>query len=257
MNWMTECAVVIPCLNEARKIAEVVSAVRRIVPTVLVVDDGSQDDTGGLAKEAGAKVLRHEPARGKGAALRTGWEHARKLGFNWALTMDGDGQHSAKDVTKFFEAAKRTGAELVVGNRMGDPKGMPRVRRWVNRFMSERISTLAGVSLPDSQCGFRLMKLETLETLEMWSWLKVEATHFEIESDVLVAFARLGRGVEFVPIEVIYKSEQSKIHPVRDTVRWVRWWWKVRGILWEQPTVDGQHRMPNIQHSTSKEFPWV
>jgi glycosyltransferase involved in cell wall biosynthesis len=223
MNWATQCAAVIPCLNEARNIAEVVTAVRCLVPTVFVIDDGSQDDTGAFAKKAGAEVLRHETSRGKGAALQTGWEHARSRGFKWALTMDGDGQHSAKDVMKFFEAAEWTGAELVVGNRMGNPIGMPQARRWANRFMSARISAMAGVSLPDSQCGFRLMNLET------WSRLKVEAAHFEIESDVLLAFARHGCGIQFVPIEVIYKSEQSKIHPVRDTVRWARWWWKVRG----------------------------
>ena len=222
MNWTTRCAAVIPCLNEARNIAEVVTSVRRLAPNVFVIDDGSQDDTGALAKKAGAEVLRHEVPRGKGAALQTGWEYAQRRGFRWALTMDGDGQHAANDVTKFFEAAERTGTELVVGNRMGNPKGMPRVRRWVNRFMSERISALAGMSLPDSQCGFRLMNLET------WSRLPVEAAHFEIESDVLLAFARQGCGIEFVPIEVIYKSEQSKIHPVRDTVRWIRWWRRAR-----------------------------
>jgi len=196
--------------------------VRRLVPTVFVIDDGSEDDTGAIAKNAGAEVLRHEIPRGKGIALQAGWAHAQKRGFEWALTMDGDGQHSAEDVTKFFEAVERTGAELVVGNRMGNPKGMPRVRRWVNRFMSDRISALAAVSLADSQCGFRLMNLET------WARQPVDAAHFEIESEVLLAFARHGCGIEFVPIEVIYKSEQSKIHPGRDTVRWIRWWQRAR-----------------------------
>jgi len=214
---------VIPCLNEAEHIGEVVRSARRLVPTVLVIDDGSTDSTCAVAKNAGAEVLRHKVSRGKGIALQGGWAHARKLGFEWALTMDGDGQHSARDVRSFFDAAERTGAELVVGNRMGHPKGMPRVRRWVNRFMSERISALAGVPLPDSQCGFRLMNLET------WASQPVDAAHFEIESEVLLAFARRGCGIEFVPIEVIYKSEQSKIHPVRDTVRWIQWWWRVRG----------------------------
>jgi glycosyltransferase involved in cell wall biosynthesis len=243
MKWTTHCAAVIPCLNEARNIAEVVSSVRGFVQTVVVIDDGSRDDTGALATKAGAEVLRHEVPRGKGAALQTGWEHARKHGFKWALTLDGDGQHSAKDVVKFFEAAERTGAELIVGNRMGNPEGMPRVRRWVNRFMSERISALGGVSLPDSQCGFRLMNLET------WSRLQVEAAHFEIESDVLLAFARQECRVEFVPVEVIYKSEQSKIHPVRDTVRWVRWWWRVRvGGRWEHPTSNIEQPTSNVSY---------
>jgi glycosyltransferase involved in cell wall biosynthesis len=223
MNWTTQCAAVIPCLNEAANIVEVVTSARRMVPKVFVIDDGSRDQTSDLAKMAGAEVLRHESPRGKGAALHTGWEHAKNRGFRWALTMDGDGQHSARDIAKFFQSAERSGAKLVVGNRMNHPEGMPWLRRLVNRWMSERISTLAGVPLPDSQCGFRLMNLET------WARLPVRATHFEIESDALLAFAAHGCGIGFVPIEVIYKSEQSKIHPLRDTVRWLRWWWAQSG----------------------------
>src|SRR6185312_10854542 len=118
--------------------------------------------------------------------------------------------------------AEHTGAKLVVGNRMGNPKGMPLVRQLVNRWMSKRISALAGTPLPDSQCGFRLINLPA------WNRLAVEAAHFEIESDVLLAFARSEYAIEFVPIQVIYKSERSKIHPVRDTMRWFHWWRRVR-----------------------------
>jgi len=225
MNWKTRCAAVIPCLNEGARIAEVVLTVRRFVPTVFVIDDGSQDDTGAAAKTAGAEVLRHEISRGKGAALGTGWRHASQRGFSWVLTLDGDGQHAAEDIPGFLAAAQRKGVELIVGNRMEKPEGMPRLRRFVNHWMSARISRLAGVSLPDSQCGFRLMNLET------WATLPVSAAHFEIESDVLLAFASQRRPIEFVPIQVIYKNEQSKIHPVRDTVRWFRWWWRAQGRL--------------------------
>src|SRR6185437_15528744 len=225
MNWTTDCAVVIPCLDEAPRIEQVVRAVRCQVPNILVVDDGSRDDTGAVASRAGAEVLQHNQPRGKGAALQTAWKHAHKRGFKWALTMDGDGQHSPADVRKFFDAADRTGAELVAGNRMEQPIGMPRVRRWVNRWMSKRISALAGMPLPDSQCGFRLMNLKT------WATLAPAATHFEIESDVLLAFASRGCLIEFVPIQVIYRTEQSKIHPLRDTLRWFRWWWQARQRL--------------------------
>ena len=246
MNWSNRCAAVIPCLNEAQAIGQVVKSARRFAPTVFVIDDGSRDDTGAIAASAGAEVIRNVVPEGKGCALQAGWRYAMKRGFDWALTMDGDGQHAANDVPKFFEVAERTGAKLVVGNRMNDPKGMPAVRRWVNRWMSRKISALAGVSLPDSQCGFRLMHLKT------WKQLPVEASHFEIESDVLLAFARADCAIEFAPIEVIYKSEQSKIHPVRDTVRWARWWWKVRGLdevseraqagaVWKHPTSNIEH----------------
>lgn len=222
VNWSTRCAAVIPCLNEAPTIAELVSAVGQHIPSVLVIDDGSSDDTSTLAKGKGAEVFRHETSHGKGAALQTGWERARRKGFEWVLTLDGDGQHWAGDIPAFLDAAERSGAELIVGNRMDNPAGMPWLRRNVNRWMSKRISKLAGLQLPDSQCGFRLMKLNA------WSKLSLTATRFEIESDVLLAFAARGFSIEFVPIQVIYKSERSKIHPVRDTIRWFRWWRQAR-----------------------------
>src|SRR5207237_2877765 len=96
------------------------------------------------------------------------------------------------------------------------------------RWMSERISALVRMPLPDSQCGFRLMDLET------WSALSVDATHFEIESDVLLAFAAHGCAIEFVPIQVIYKTERSKIHPLRDTIRWFRWLRQARRYMLDE-----------------------
>src|ERR1051325_11423405 len=105
MNWAMQCAVVIPCLNESATIADVTASVRKHLPTVFVIDDGSRDNKGALAKSAGAVVLRHDAPRGKGAALQTGWRHAREHGFAWALTMDGDGQHSPDDVPAFLNCA--------------------------------------------------------------------------------------------------------------------------------------------------------
>jgi glycosyltransferase involved in cell wall biosynthesis len=218
MDWRAECAAVIPCLNEAAAVGPLVQEIRRRVPTVLVVDDGSSDATGSAAQAGGAEVLRHESTRGKGAALRTGWRCALDRGFRWALTMDGDGQHSPEDIPAFFQCAERTSATLIVGNRTAQASAMPWVRRRVNRWMSQRLSAAAGRPLPDSQCGFRLMKLSA------WAGLAITTTHFEIESEVLLAFVRAGLEVEFVPVRVIYKGEQSKIHPVRDAARWVRWW---------------------------------
>lgn len=222
MNWPVRCAAVVPCLNEALAVSDVVRGVRKYLPTVLVIDDGSQDGTGALARDNGAHVLRHNAPQGKGAALQSGWKYLRAQGFEWALTMDGDGQHSPEEVPAFLDCAARTGARLVVGNRMENPSGMPWLRRAVNRWMSRRISKIAGLPLPDSQCGFRLMNLET------WSQLPVSATGFEIESDVLLAFAAYGASIQFIPIRVIYKTEQSKIHPVHDTIRWFRWWSRAR-----------------------------
>jgi glycosyltransferase involved in cell wall biosynthesis len=222
MDWRAQCAAVIPCLNEAATIGPLVQEVRRELSTVVVVDDGSNDETDAIAQKAGATVLSNDFPNGKGAALQRGWRHAHKLGFSWALTLDGDGQHSPEDMHSFFECAEHTGAVLVVGNRMPEAAQMPWVRRVVNRWMTHRICTLSGRALPDTQCGFRLLNLD------VWAKLLIASQHFEIESEVLMAFIRGGFVVEFVPVRAIYKDEHSKIHPWRDTIRWLRWWRRLR-----------------------------
>jgi glycosyltransferase involved in cell wall biosynthesis len=187
-----------------------------------VVDDGSIDATAKVARAAGAEVIRQATPMGKGTALAAGLTRARDEGFAWALTLDGDGQHAPSDIPKFFRAAEAGKAALIVGNRMPAAHSMPTVRRWVNQWMSRRLSRLAGRELPDSQCGFRLIRLD------VWNRLNLHTRHFEIESEMLLGFIRAGHEVVFVPVEVIYKSERSKIHPVRDTFRWFQWFRSAR-----------------------------
>jgi len=217
MNWNRECAAVIPCFNEAARIGKAASAVQKHLPKVIVVDDGSTDATSELARCAGAEIVRLPINTGKGAALRAGWKRAHESGFKWVLQLDGDGQHASDDIPGLFECAERTGSTLVVGNRMNHSAGMPWLRRHVNRWMSGRISKMTGVRLPDSQCGFRLAHMETLMSLPF------HANRFEIESAMLVAFLAAGEKVEFVPIQTIYENSASKIDPLADSWRWLRW----------------------------------
>lgn len=217
IDWKRQCAAVIPCFNEAANISAVVTEVRRRLAAVIVVDDGSTDATVENAGAAGAEIIRLQKNSGKGAALRAGWKFALELDFNWILMLDGDGQHAAEDIPKFFDGVEKTNAALVVGNRMENSAAMPWLRRKVNQIMSRRISRLTGAQLPDSQCGFRLAHLETLLSLP------IAATRFEIESEMLVAFLTAGRKIEFVPIQTIYKNAASKIRPLPDTWRWLRW----------------------------------
>lgn len=218
MDWNKDCAALIPSFNEAATIGDVVRAVRGHLATVFVVDDGSTDGTASNAAAAGAEVVRHAANRGKGAALRVGFQHLRDRGFQWALLLDGDGQHAAEDIPKFFHCAEATGASLVIGNRMNNARQMPRLRRLVNRWMTRRLSRRAGVRLADSQCGFRLVKLAAVADD------RLKTNHFEIESEMLLAVIAAGVKVEFVPVQVIYRTNVSKIHPVLDTWRWLRWW---------------------------------
>lgn len=222
MSRQQNCVAVIPCHNEAVGIGALVAEVQRYVTNVCVVDDGSTDGTAQAARNAGATVVAHPERRGKGRSLLDGWSAARNAGYEWAITLDGDGQHAPGNIPAFFQRADQTGAVMVIGNRMKNPKGMPRLRRWVNAWLSWRISRLVDVHLPDTQCGFRLVHLPTLADLP------VEADHFEIESETVFQFTVRHLPVEFVPIDVIYATETSKIRPLGDTVRWLRWYSKAR-----------------------------
>ena len=210
------CCAVIPCRDEAAFIGDVVDAVRRHLPNVVVIDDGSRDETAAVATAAGATVLRHGTSQGKGAALASGWTWAQTRDCIWVLMLDGDGQHAAEDIPAFLEAAGD--AKLVLGNRMAQATAMPWLRRAANHWLSARISGLAGVPIPDSQCGFRLAHLPTLLALAPRS------RHFEIESELCVRFARAGQRIVSVPVQVRYAGERSKISPLRDYARWCRWY---------------------------------
>ncbi|MBN8247829.1 MAG: glycosyltransferase family 2 protein [Verrucomicrobia bacterium] len=214
------CGVVIPCHNEASSIASVVCGIRSFIPWVLVVDDGSTDATGILATRAGARLLSRSRRGGKGQALRQGWTAARDAGFEWVLMLDGDGQHAPEEAPRLLAAASLR-RPLIIGNRL-PATAMPWLRRSVNSWMSRRLSRVADRPLPDSQCGYRLAHLPTLLDLD------IGARHFEIESEMCLAFARAGLAVEFVPITARYGTERSKIRPILDSWRWCRWYLSTR-----------------------------
>jgi len=218
VDWPAECCAVIPCFNEAATIARLVSAVRCYLPAVMVVDDGSSDQTSAEAHTGGAQVLGLAGNQGKGAALRAGLQWAFGQHFSWALALDGDGQHRPEDIPVLLNCAEMTGADLVIGNRLMTPQQMPRLRRVVNRWMSRRLSALCGQPLADSQCGFRLLRLAR------WTELTWETDRFEVESEIVVRFARAGFKVEFAPVQTLYHAGGSNIDPLVDSWRWFRWW---------------------------------
>ncbi|MBW0001664.1 MAG: glycosyltransferase family 2 protein [Verrucomicrobia bacterium] len=207
---------IIPAYREEAFIGAVVQGLRKQVGPVVVVDDGSPDGTASAAERAGALVLRHERNRGKGAAIQTGLNFLAGTGVERFFLLDGDGQHDPGDIRLFFDAADRTGADLIVGNRMNDLSGMPLIRRWTNQFMSWQISSVCGQKLPDSQCGYRLVRRELIPLLMRCS------TGFDFETETLLLACREGHRVCFVPIRTIYRDETSKIRPVRDTIRYFK-----------------------------------
>lgn len=207
-------AVLIPCFNEARTIGLLVAAVRERIASVWVIDDGSSDGTGAKAVEAGAVVLRHETNLGKGASLREGLTALLAAGFEWAITMDGDNQHDPADIPKLLGKE----ADLVIGNRMPDAEKMSLTRRFVNQWTSKQISRRVGFEIPDSQSGFRLIRLAALPKIIF------REDRFAFESEMIVGFARAGYKIDFVPIQSLPANRDSRINPIMDTVRWFRWW---------------------------------
>lgn len=213
---------VIPAYQAGQTIRPLVQALRDLRLPVLVVDDASSDPTAAEARRAGAEVKVRSSNGGKGAALREGLEEAGGRGFGWVLTMDADGQHLASEIPRFLQARERTGADLIVGDRMQNPKGMP-VDRWLtNRFMSWLISRLTGQEIPDTQCGFRLVSAKILRQVEL------ESQRFEIESELVVKAAWAGFRVASVPVTSVYRRHISFIRPIRDTFRFLLFLWRVR-----------------------------
>lgn len=208
--------VIIPTYNEAESIAQLVEKIRQQDLEVLVVDDGSSDNTSQVAKDSQAKVLRNTKNMGKGASLIRAFKYIRDQDFDALITMDGDGQHAPEDIPSFIRAATNSDSGIFIGNRMFQTKDMPWVRLLTNRFMSWIISVVARQKIPDSQCGFRLIKKEVLKKISL------ETSKYEIESEIIIKGARCGFKIESVTIGTIYNNRKSRINPFIDTVRFLR-----------------------------------
>lgn len=230
---------VIPCFNEAPAIGQLVSELRQHLNLIVVVDDGSTDETAFKAEQAGSIVLRHVRNRGKGAALQTGLSRLHNLGCEWAATLDGDGQHDPTELAALIQCAEQTGAPLVIGNRMGNADAMPWLRRHVNGWMSNKLSQFAGRRLPDTQSGFRIIHIQT------WADLHFNAQRFEVESEMLMGFIAANHSVEFVPIRAIPATRKSRIHPLIDTLRWWKWWRSMKKL-------NSERQPKRLRHETSR-----
>ncbi len=209
--------IVIPAHNEATAIGPLVKSVRALGYDVIVIDDGSVDGTGERAQSEGALVLKSGQKSGKGKALRLGFEQALKGDYTAVIAMDGDGQHAPSDIHLFVACFQNTGAQVVNGNRMHDPQGMPPLRLATNAFMSWIISLVCRQRIKDTQCGFRLMAVEVLRKIQL------ECSDFEIETELLVKASRAGFMIASVDIQSIYRDEISKIRPLHDTARFIRY----------------------------------
>jgi glycosyltransferase involved in cell wall biosynthesis len=207
--------VIIPAYNEAAGIADIVARTRFHAPVVVVVDDGSTDDTGHLAEQQGAVVIRHPRNLGKGASLISGFAYAREHGHELVITLDADGQHDPADVPRFVDTYRRTNIPVLIGNRMWNPGSMSLVRRAINRAMTRLLCRLMNGYLPDSQCGFRLYRTDILP------FAQTDSQRFAMESEILLQVAWRGFRFDSVRITSHYHGQRSRIHPLVDAARFL------------------------------------
>jgi glycosyltransferase involved in cell wall biosynthesis len=213
MNW----CVVIPTYNNEKTLEKVVQDVLSVTGDVIIVNDGSTDSTSRiLEKFRNIRVVSYARNEGKGYALKKGFELAMKEGFEYAITIDSDGQHYAKDIAAFVEKSQNQPDTLIVGSRQLPREKMRQGSSFANRFSNFWFKFIAGITLPDTQSGFRLYPLSKLKDIHFYT------RKYEFELEVLVRSAWRGIPVISIPISVYYPSREERIshyRPVKDFLR--------------------------------------
>ena len=195
---------VIPCYNEETTIGSIVLKTKRYVDEVLVIDDGSVDDTSKIAKEAGATVISHKTNKGKSAVVKTGFKHALKKDFDYIVTLDGDGQHNPDEIPLILNNLINNGGniDISIGFRSGNTTEMPRWRRVGKRVLDYTTSFGSGGMLTDSQSGFRAFNKKAVKGITS----RLNGDAFCVESEQLIRAHELGLGVGHTHISCKYKN---------------------------------------------------
>jgi glycosyltransferase involved in cell wall biosynthesis len=203
-----DVVVLIPAFNEQGAIAPVVLGALKVADTVLVCDDGSTDSTAEVARKLGARVLVHESNLGKGAALRTLMEEAKRLKARATVTIDSDGQHAPEEIPTVVAPVLRGEADVVIGVRQTGGGIMPRERVIGNRMLDEATSKKAGVKLEDTQSGFRAYSGRAVALLDF------SQKGMAVESQTLIDAAKAGLKIVGVPVSTTYQGIRAKRNPV-------------------------------------------
>ena len=208
-------AVLIPALNASKTLAPIVSEAKQYADRVVVVDDGSSDGTGDVARAAGAIVIRHDVNRGKGGALKSGFVWALEQGLDGVITLDADGQHLPRQIPMFIEHHRATGADLIIGGRAHLFDGMLPRRRMANRFSAWAVAKASRTNIRDSQSGYRFYSARVLREIPL------RAEGFDMETEVIIRAGVRGLRVEQIPIDLGFVDGLSTSHykPLLDTLR--------------------------------------
>ena len=203
----------VAAFNEESTIVDVVLGARPFLEDIVVVDDGSQDQTAAVAQRAGARVIRHRANEGKGAAVRTGLSYVLRQDFTHVLFIDADMQHNPSDIRLLVDRARDGVGDFVLAERAFSKESMPRSRYYANTIGSRVMSRLTATPIRDSQSGFRLIRSDLLKPLTL------TARRYEIEAEILVKLVRRGAKVEGVAVASTYRGTRSKMRPIRDVFR--------------------------------------
>lgn len=208
--------IIIPTYNNAGTIRQVIDDVSRYTHDIIVVNDGCTDGTDALLTGMQVTVVDYGRNRGKGYALKAGFRKAREMGFDYAITLDADGQHFASDIPAFTEAADRHPDSLIVGSRNLMEEGMPAGNTFANKFSNFWFRLQTGINLPDTQTGYRLYPLKRMRRL--W-WM---TSRYEAELEMLVYAAWSGIRIVPIPVKVYYPPAGQRVthfRPVYDFAR--------------------------------------
>jgi glycosyltransferase involved in cell wall biosynthesis len=189
----------IPAYNEASTLGGVIARTKPFVDAVIVVNDGSRDETAHIAAEAGVQVVSHVINRGLGAAIATGLEAAKRAQADIAITLDADGQHDPSEIPRFVEAIQ-SGADMVIGSRMLTRTGMPWYRQAANLLGNLATFLLFGALVTDSQSGFRAFSRCALAAIE------IRTNRMEVSSELIAEVKRKHLVLKEIPIQAIYTS---------------------------------------------------
>lgn len=202
-----QALILVPAYNESQRILPVISGARRF-HEVLVVDDGSSDNTAEIAESAGAQVICQVPNQGKGAALRIGFQRALEDGYQVVITLDADGQHDPSEIPNFIDRYFQNQADLIIGAR--DFSQIPFVRRIANSLGRITFSWAIGQNIPDNQSGYRLISRRLMGDL-----LESKESGFEFEVEMIKVCIKHNYVLDWVPIKTIYAGETSHISPLK------------------------------------------